>query len=90
MVEQTCRIRNDVGLHARPATDFTKRAEDFAASVTIVKDGREANGKSLLSLLQLDIQPGDAFTLRAEGEDAEAAVSALVGLVDELSAEAGT
>lgn len=87
MLERQHEIHNDVGLHARPAAVFTKRAADFEATVTAMKGERTANAKSLLSLLQLDIQPGDAFTLRAEGSDAEAALDALGELIATWSEE---
>ena len=82
MVEREVEIHNDVGLHARPATLFTKSAAGFAADVAIVTDNGEANAKSVLSVLGLDIRPGARFTIRADGEDAEAAVDALAELVE--------
>ncbi len=88
MAERSYEIHNDVGLHARPAAVFTKRAAAFEADITAVKGERSASAKSLLSLLQLDIQPGDAFTLRADGPDADEALDALGELVHSWSQEA--
>ena len=85
MAEQTVTIRNDVGLHARPAALFAKKAGEYEADVRVDKDGEEANAKSLLAVLKLDVRSGDTFTLRADGDDAEDAVAALAAFVEELA-----
>ena len=51
MQEKNLTLNNPSGLHARPAKDFVQLAKGFEASVTIVKDGNEYNGKSLMKLL---------------------------------------
>jgi phosphocarrier protein len=65
------------GLHARPAARFVQVASRFASRVAVVHDGREADAKSLLSLLGLGLRPGTELTLRADGPDSAAAVAAL-------------
>lgn len=65
------------GLHARPAARFVQTARQFRSRVRVVYNGREADAKSLLSLLALGVEQGAAVTLRAEGEDAEEALAAL-------------
>jgi phosphotransferase system HPr (HPr) family protein len=74
-------ILNDVGLHARPAATFVKEAASFESSLLLRKDGREANAKSILSVLQLDVRQGDTLELVAEGADAAAACGRLRAVV---------
>lgn len=68
------------GLHARPAARFVQTARRFRSRVWVVYSGREADAKSLLSLLALGVEQGAVVTLRAEGEDAEEALEALRGV----------
>lgn len=65
------------GLHARPAARFVQTASRFRSTVTIIHGPREANAKSLLSLLGLALREGSEIALRADGEDADAALAAL-------------
>jgi phosphocarrier protein HPr len=66
-----------VDLHARPAADFVRTAMRFSADVWVALGEREVNAKSLLSILALGAKAGTTLRLRAEGEDAVAAVDAL-------------
>ncbi len=75
------RIRNRLGLHARPAAEFVKLAAGFDAEVWVDKDGLEVNGKSIMGVMMLAAEPGAEIRIRATGPDAEAAVAALVDLV---------
>jgi phosphocarrier protein HPr len=84
MPERNVTLENEVGLHARPAAVFSKAAARFSSTVTVVKSGAEANAKSVLSVLKLDIQKGDSVTIRAEGQDEEEALTELVKLVEDL------
>ncbi len=74
-------LTNDVGLHARPAALFAKAAAGYAGDVRVAKADREVNAKSLLSVLTLDVRSGDAVRISAEGDDAEAALAELTGLI---------
>ena len=65
------------GLHARPAAQFVKLAGGFAASVRVRAGGREANGKSILSVLTLGASQGTPIELDVQGADAEPALEAL-------------
>jgi phosphotransferase system HPr (HPr) family protein len=65
------------GLHARPAARFVQAATRFASRIVIRQDGREADAKSLISLLSLTIRPQSEITLAADGPDADAALVAL-------------
>ena len=74
-------IVNRLGLHARPAAEFVKTAGRFHASVMVRKDALEVNGKSIMGMMMLAAECGSSLTIRAEGEDAEAALEALQVLV---------
>ncbi|MCL4303259.1 MAG: HPr family phosphocarrier protein, partial [Anaerolineae bacterium] len=65
------------GLHARPATTFVDLAKQFQADVHVRHNGKVANGKSLVSLLQLGVEGGSTIRVMAQGPDAEAALWAL-------------
>jgi phosphotransferase system HPr (HPr) family protein len=74
-------VLDPAGLHARPAAAFAAAAGEFAADVTVSKNGATADGKSVLLLLMLDVRQGDQITITADGPDASAAVAALATLV---------
>lgn len=84
MPQRNVTLTNEVGLHARPAALFVKAAGQFDAGVTITKGESSANGKSLLSLLKLDVRQGDAITIATDGEDAHDALDALVETIEAL------
>ena len=75
-------IRNRLGLHARPAALLVKEAARFRSSVFVSKNGLEVNGKSIMGVMMLAAEVGSELELRAEGEDAEAALDALAALID--------
>ena len=75
-------IRNRRGLHARASAKFVTLATQFDAVVTVSKDGSDVLGTSIMGLMMLAAAPGDHIDVRAEGADAEAALAALVELVD--------
>ena len=66
-----------VALHARPASGVVAAAGRFQSDVTLVNGDREANAKSILSVLGLDVAAGAQILVRAEGADADAALDAL-------------
>lgn len=75
-------LRNKVGLHARPAALFVKTAMKFKSTIKVIKNGMEADAKSLLNILSIDAQQNDKITIVADGEDAEMAIRELVELVE--------
>ena len=75
-------VQNQVGLHARPATFFIQKANEFKATIWIEKDERRVSAKSLLGVLSLGITRGLNITLIAEGPDEEQAVNQLVDLIN--------
>lgn len=74
-------VNNQVGLHARPATFFIQKANEFKSSIWVEKDERRVNAKSLLGVLSLGIVKGTTITLIADGSDEKEAVEALAELV---------
>ncbi len=75
-------VKNQVGLHARPATFFIQKANEFKSSIWIEKEERRVNAKSLLGILSLGIVGGTNVKVIADGADEKAAVDALIELVD--------
>ena len=81
MYSQEAVVNNQVGLHARPATFFIQKANEFKSSIWVEKDERRVNAKSLLGVLSLGITKGTSITISAEGADEEEAVNALCTLI---------
>ena len=81
MVTQEVTINNEVGLHARPATFFIQKANEFKSGIWVEKDERRVNAKSLLGVLSLGIVKGTPITIIADGSDEEEAVAALTALI---------
>ena len=80
-------VENQVGLHARPATFFIQKANEFKSSIWVEKEERRANAKSLLGVLSLGIMGGTQIRIIAGGTDEQEAVDALAKLVDSGFAE---
>jgi phosphocarrier protein HPr len=81
-VEKTLTLVNKVGLHARPASMFVQTAARFGSTISVTYNGRVANAKRMLSVLQLGAEQGASLSLTAEGDDAVEAVAALAELVE--------
>ncbi len=75
-------VKNQIGLHARPATFFIQKANEFKSSIWIEKEDRRVNAKSLLGVLSLGIVGDTSIKIIADGTDEELAVEALVRLID--------
>lgn len=75
-------IRNKYGLHARPAAEFVKLANQYKSEVWVEKDGVEVSGKSIMGVMMLAAERGSRVAIRAEGPDSREAVGALAELVD--------
>ena len=82
MYSKDVMVQNQVGLHARPATFFIQKANEFRSSIWIEKEERRVNAKSLLGILSLGIIGGTQIKIFADGADEQAAVNALVELVE--------
>lgn len=83
-VQATVTITNATGLHARPAALFVEEAKKYAATVSLWNGSKKGNAKSITSLLLLGVSQGTTLTIEADGDDAEAAVSALRDLLAHL------
>ncbi len=75
-------VQNQVGLHARPATFFIQKANEFRSTIWVEKDERRVNAKSLLGVLSLGIVGGTTIKIIADGNDEAAAVDSLVRLIE--------
>ena len=76
-------IKNEEGLHARPATDFSKTAGQFESDITVIKDGEEFEAKSILMVLCMGAVKGDTIELVVNGKDENEALDALIKTLDE-------
>ena len=74
-------VQNKAGLHARPATFFIQKANEYKSTIWVEKEERRVNAKSLLGVLSLGIVKGTNITLIADGSDEKEAVDALVSLI---------
>ncbi|MCI8359898.1 MAG: HPr family phosphocarrier protein [Clostridiales bacterium] len=74
-------VQNQVGLHARPATFFIQKANEYKSSIWVEKEERRVNAKSLLGVLSLGIVGGTTIRVIADGADEEQAVEGLISLV---------
>ncbi len=81
MTRREVKITNRLGLHARAAARFVHTANRFRSHVTLSRDGRTMDGKSILGILLLAAARGASLTVAAEGEDEQAAVEALSALI---------
>lgn len=81
MVIREAVINNQVGLHARPATFFIQKANEFKSSIWVEKDERRVNAKSLLGVLSLGIVKGTAINLIVDGPDENEAIETLSQLI---------
>jgi phosphocarrier protein HPr len=81
-------IHNAVGLHARPAAQFVKTAKQFKSAITISRNGKTVNAKSLVLLLSLAIPKGAEIELVADGADEQEAIQAIKALVENNFGEA--
>lgn len=81
MYSKDVKVENRLGLHARPATFFIQKANEFKSTIWVEKDERRVNAKSLLGVLSMGIIKDSVIHLVAEGPDEEAAVNSLVELI---------
>jgi phosphocarrier protein HPr len=77
MIEKKVRIHNRLGLHARPAALIVQTASKFVSNISLVKDGLQVDGKSIMGVMMLAAAYGSEIVIRANGPDNEAAVKAL-------------
>jgi len=83
MLEGIFMIKNRLGLHARPAATFVKKANNYKSNIWVEKDGTEVNGKSIMGLLMLACPLGSKIMLKVDGVDEQMAFEELGQLIDE-------
>lgn len=82
MTRREVAICNKLGLHARAAAKFVHVATRFGADIRVARDGRVMDGKSIMGILLLSAAQGTTIVISADGQDEDAAIAALVELVD--------
>ena len=80
-------VQNKAGLHARPATFFIQKANEYKSSVWVEKEERRVNAKSLLGVLSLGIRSRTTVKISADGSNETDAVEGLVALIESGFAE---
>ena len=87
MYMKDVKVQNKIGLHARPATFFIQKANEYKSAIWVEREERRVNAKSLLGVLSLGIVGGTTIKIIADGADEQEAVDALVKLVETGFAE---
>ena len=87
-MKQDIEIINKLGLHARASTKLTQTASQFSSDIWIERNGRRVNAKSIMGVMMLAASKGSLVTLEAQGQDADAAIQALVNLIQDRFGEA--
>ncbi len=82
MIEKTFRIKNKLGIHARPAGQLVKVATRFKSAIYISRNGNEVNAKSIMGVLMLEAGYGSEVVIRINGEDEFSALEAIEELID--------
>ncbi len=77
-------VQNEMGMHARPAAEFARKANSFRSEMWLVKDGTKYSATSVIDILRATLERGAKLTLEAHGVDAEEAVAALEKVLSEL------
>ncbi len=88
MISKEVIIQNEIGLHARPATFFIQKANEFRSSVWVEKEERKVNAKSLLGILSLGISTGTKITIITDGLDEKETMEGLIDLINSGFSEA--
>ena len=84
MKEFTYTIKDELGIHARPAGILVKEAKNFSSEITICKGEKSGNMKMIFSLMGMGIKCGDTVAVRIEGNDEDIAMNRLKGVFDEI------
>lgn len=84
MVKARYTIKNEEGLHARPASDFCRTASGFKSKISISKGGEDFEAKSILMVMSAGAVKGDTIEITAEGDDEKEAIDALIDTLDKM------
>jgi len=87
MPQREVEIVNKLGLHARASAKLTQTASRFASEVWLSRNGRRVNAKSIMGVMMLAAGKGSRIGIEATGEDADAAIAALAGLIEDKFGE---
>jgi len=87
MIEKEVTLINRLGMHARAATKLVQVAQKYKSRITIEANGMEADAKSILGLLTLAAPVGTTLLIRADGEDEQEAIDAIVQLIEDRFGE---
>lgn len=87
MIKQSVEIINKLGLHARASSKFTQTASGFQSEVWVSRNGHRVNGKSIMGLMMLAAAKGTVIELETDGVDEQAAMQALVNLINDYFGE---
>ncbi len=77
MMKKELMIENKLGLHARAAAQIVKSASGFSSKITLIKDGLEVDGKSIMGIMMLAASKGSSVLVQVNGEDEEQALSGM-------------
>ncbi|WP_408007125.1 phosphocarrier protein HPr [Pseudalkalibacillus sp. A8] len=81
MAEKTFTVTSESGIHARPATTLVNKAGQFSSDIELEHKGKTVNLKSIMGVMSLGIQQGSEITIKANGNDADDALSALTDVL---------
>lgn len=84
MVEKTVVVKNETGLHARPAASLVQFVKNFDGTVELIKGGKTANAKSIFNVMALGISKGAEITVRIDGENEQENLDKLVEFIENL------
>jgi len=87
MIKANVPISNKLGLHARASAKLTKLASSFRSDVFMSRNGRRVNAKSIMGVMMLAAGIGTEVEIEVEGEDEQAAMAALIGLINDKFGE---
>ncbi|MCL6452693.1 MAG: HPr family phosphocarrier protein [Alicyclobacillus sp.] len=84
-MEKTIQVQAESGLHARPASLLVREAGQFQSQLTLTKNGKSVDLKSILGVMSLAVSKGDEVTIRAEGVDEAEAVERLAAMCEQFA-----
>ncbi len=82
MEKKEIKIENKHGIHTRPATVFVENASKFKSEIFLTYNGERVNGKSIMGLLILAVEPGATIKIETEGPDEQEAMNKLTDLIE--------
>lgn len=87
MVSQKIIVKNEQGLHMRPAGAFVKLASKYKCNITIAANGKEINGKSVMNLIGACIKCGTEMEIKCDGDNEKEALNTLIDFVESSMGE---